>query len=441
MDYKQVLFELKKIEGNDKCIDCGESDPQWASLNYGVLLCSKCYDIHRSLSEEDTFFSLTNDKWSEDQIKRLQFGGNNNAIKFFETQSEYLKDMSIKEKYTSNFSKIYSDKLLKKCESDCESSSPSNKASSHSKADEPSYNEKGEIKDGNPCDGNLENSYLNNFGPNPNSILDPNLKEYDNITLLRVYRPSKEKNEEFFAKLGRENELRREDIPPSQGGKYTGFGSKPLQTENPQNDNLAQIQKGLLNSWNILTKSVNSLNENILKPASNAVRDPKLHQDIGNYAESIKRSLAEKANNTRDQISSAVQTLIKDDSDDELKNDLNLSNEDSDSSTSKLGKEPYIVVDYDLIENSDNDIFSYSKNDNFLNRNIIENNNDLTNRRNSSFSFTSVNESLSRAYSIGSSNSLFSLKISKSNRGSASNIGSLLNSPNLLSPFSPKPNL
>ncbi|ORY63632.1 Arf GTPase activating protein, partial [Neocallimastix californiae] len=105
------LKELKKIEGNDKCIDCGESDPQWASLNYGVLLCSKCYDIHRSLSEEDTFFSLTNDKWSEDQIKRLQFGGNNNAIKFFETQSEYLKDMSIKEKYTSNFSKIYSDKL------------------------------------------------------------------------------------------------------------------------------------------------------------------------------------------------------------------------------------------------------------------------------------------------------------------------------------------
>ncbi|KAL8905104.1 MAG: hypothetical protein Q9171_006800 [Xanthocarpia ochracea] len=34
-------------------------------------------------------------------------------------------------------------------------------------------------------------------------------------------------NEDFFARKGNENESRRADLPPSQGGKYAGFGSDP----------------------------------------------------------------------------------------------------------------------------------------------------------------------------------------------------------------------
>ncbi len=37
----------------------------------------------------------------------------------------------------------------------------------------------------------------------------------------------KEMNEDFFARKGNENESRRADLPPSQGGKYAGFGSDP----------------------------------------------------------------------------------------------------------------------------------------------------------------------------------------------------------------------
>jgi len=247
MNYKQVLFELKQIEGNNKCMDCGAQDPRWASLNYGIFLCSKCFDIHRSLKDNDTLLSLEIDNWSEDQLKKLQLGGNANAIKFFEKQSDYRKDMSVKEKYTSNFSKTYIEKLLKKCEknnqssivsssSSSSSSSPSSsslsdKASSPIKSDitDDNKHEEKNKKDGSPTDNNWENIYL--YNSDPSSILDPNLKEFDNISLLRVYRPSKERNEQFFEKLGRENEMRREDIPPSQGGKYTGFGSKPLITE------------------------------------------------------------------------------------------------------------------------------------------------------------------------------------------------------------------
>lgn len=37
----------------------------------------------------------------------------------------------------------------------------------------------------------------------------------------------KERNEEFFARMGGENATRSADLPPSRGGKYAGFGSEP----------------------------------------------------------------------------------------------------------------------------------------------------------------------------------------------------------------------
>lgn len=40
-------------------------------------------------------------------------------------------------------------------------------------------------------------------------------------------RPSKQQNEAYFAKMGAANLARPEDLPPSQGGKFAGFGSEP----------------------------------------------------------------------------------------------------------------------------------------------------------------------------------------------------------------------
>lgn len=37
--------------------------------------------------------------------------------------------------------------------------------------------------------------------------------------------PTKEANERFFAGRAEENAKRPDNLPPSQGGKYTGFGS------------------------------------------------------------------------------------------------------------------------------------------------------------------------------------------------------------------------
>ena len=35
--------------GNNCCADCGDENPEWASVNIGVVLCIECSGIHRNL--------------------------------------------------------------------------------------------------------------------------------------------------------------------------------------------------------------------------------------------------------------------------------------------------------------------------------------------------------------------------------------------------------
>lgn len=40
---------LREIPGNDLCAECGAPEPDWASLNLGVLMCIECSGVHRNL--------------------------------------------------------------------------------------------------------------------------------------------------------------------------------------------------------------------------------------------------------------------------------------------------------------------------------------------------------------------------------------------------------
>jgi len=74
---------IQSLPGNAKCIDCGQHRPQWASIPFGVVFCLDCSGPHRGLGVHiDRVRSITMDSWTDDQIRRLQVGGNDKFAKY-----------------------------------------------------------------------------------------------------------------------------------------------------------------------------------------------------------------------------------------------------------------------------------------------------------------------------------------------------------------------
>ena len=101
------ISEISSKEGNNKCFDCGNENPKWASINNGIFLCLKCAGIHRSFGLQFSIIrSLQIDSWSQKQLLFLSKGGNN---KFQTFLSEYkiLPNSSNELKYKSKASQYY----------------------------------------------------------------------------------------------------------------------------------------------------------------------------------------------------------------------------------------------------------------------------------------------------------------------------------------------
>ncbi|KAI7882916.1 ArfGap-domain-containing protein [Lichtheimia hyalospora FSU 10163] len=81
----ELLSKLKQDPSNGYCADCGDPNPEWCSLNLGILLCIECSGIHRSLGTHiSKVRSLTLDSasYTPDIVSLLRALGNgrSNAI-------------------------------------------------------------------------------------------------------------------------------------------------------------------------------------------------------------------------------------------------------------------------------------------------------------------------------------------------------------------------
>jgi hypothetical protein len=76
---------MNSLPGNSTCVDCSSRNPEWASITYGVLICTKCAGRHRSYGVQTSFVRSVNmDAWSHSQVLAMLEGGNDQMNHFFD---------------------------------------------------------------------------------------------------------------------------------------------------------------------------------------------------------------------------------------------------------------------------------------------------------------------------------------------------------------------
>ncbi|KAJ2740511.1 Zn finger-containing GTPase- Activating Protein for ARF [Coemansia sp. BCRC 34301] len=306
---KRTLLELQRKDGNKLCVDCGSPNPQWASVSLGTFFCLNCSGQHRGLGVHLSFVrSITMDKWTPEQLKRMECGGNAKAVAFFESQPDYNPNMSIKDKYSSQFADLWRQKLIAECEGSMWVAPPTASTSSplaRSNASSPAPFA------GTPQHKGLSGAFANQ--PSTSRSHTPDLARGQSASPM-VGNVQKQRNEDFFARLGSQNSARREDLPPSQGGKYVGFGSEPNSAMNPAqstgafnpqdivNDPAAALSKG----WSFLAMGAQSalstigtvagsISDNYVRPAAEKIQDPNFRNDMSSYVSNIGLKVEETA--------------------------------------------------------------------------------------------------------------------------------------------------
>lgn len=243
-DTRRRLLVLQKNGANRKCFDCGAFNPQWASPKFGIFICLECAGIHRGLGVHISFVrSITMDQFKPDELLRMEKGGNEKCKQYFE---EHGLDTSLpaKSKFDNYVAADYKELLT------CEIEGKEFQPKDHSGETLPTANapEKAAPQNGSPEKPSIDKS----------------------------------KNELYFARLGSENDRRPDHLPPSQGGKYTGFGNTPAPSAGNQSSGGGSLSGFTFNKlqedpfgtfskgWSLFSssvaKSVNEVHELVIKP-------------------------------------------------------------------------------------------------------------------------------------------------------------------------------
>ncbi|OCK81079.1 ADP-ribosylation factor GTPase-activating protein 1 [Lepidopterella palustris CBS 459.81] len=239
---RSKLLEIQKENGNAVCVDCGAPSPQWASPKLGIFMCLSCSGVHRGLGVHISFVrSITMDGFKQPELARMAAGGNKPFQDFFNNHASNTSEhrtfdaCSISERYDSEAGDEWKDRLT--CTIEGREFVPGT-LPKRVKKDVAAAAGGGMGMGSSTLSGRASAAGSRSQTPLSRTRSAADVGGGSSLNPLRSASPAlgtsslassgkKQQNEAFFARMGQENANRSADLPPSQGGRFAGFGNEP----------------------------------------------------------------------------------------------------------------------------------------------------------------------------------------------------------------------